>query len=266
MWTTIRSAPTTTSSFVNGVDLSSKTMVFPEACLSACGSPNSALLVTSDSLALPPLNTFAVAQKVREVLSTNNIGQRLFARHVLGLSQGTVSELLSKPKTWDKLTEKGRDSYRRMHAWVASADQVSALKALAPRKGYSVHFSAANGATSLGANGSLTNSPTMSSMPTLGIGGGVGGGGSGGGGGGGNGGSSAGTGGTAVVGTGGAYREDQATEEKINAILSEAKRAMDLNGGFAVDATKAHARSNHQPLLLPKKVSSLETLWLAFSY
>ena len=39
-------------------------------------------------------------------------------RYVLGLSQGTVSELLSKPKSWDKLTEKGRDSYRKMHAWV----------------------------------------------------------------------------------------------------------------------------------------------------
>jgi hypothetical protein len=50
--------------------------------------------------------------RVRELLSVHNIGQRLFAKYVLGLSQGTVSELLSKPKSWDKLTEKGRDSYR----------------------------------------------------------------------------------------------------------------------------------------------------------
>ena len=50
--------------------------------------------------------------RVREMLSVHNIGQRLFAKYVLGLSQGTVSELLSKPKSWDKLTEKGRDSYR----------------------------------------------------------------------------------------------------------------------------------------------------------
>ena len=49
---------------------------------------------------------------MRELLSVHNIGQRLFAKYVLGLSQGTVSELLSKPKSWDKLTEKGRDSYR----------------------------------------------------------------------------------------------------------------------------------------------------------
>ena len=45
-------------------------------------------------------------------------------RYVLGLSQGTVSELLSKPKSWDKLTEKGRDSYRKMHAWCHD-DQVN---------------------------------------------------------------------------------------------------------------------------------------------
>ncbi len=33
-------------------------------------------------------------------------------RYVLGLSQGIMSELLSKPKSWDKPTEKGQDSYR----------------------------------------------------------------------------------------------------------------------------------------------------------
>lgn len=83
------------------------------------------------------LDTADVAQHVREILSSNNIGQRLFARHVLGLSQGTVSELLSKPKHWDKLTEKGRDSYRRMHQWIRDGGNVAALKAFAPKKGLS---------------------------------------------------------------------------------------------------------------------------------
>jgi homeobox protein cut-like len=81
------------------------------------------------------LDTADVAQQVREILSVNNIGQRLFARHVLGLSQGTVSELLSKPKHWDKLTEKGRESYRRMHQWVCDGGNIAALKAYAPKKG-----------------------------------------------------------------------------------------------------------------------------------
>ena len=82
-----------------------------------------------------PLDTLNAARRVRELLSVHNIGQRLFAKYVLGLSQGTVSELLSKPKSWDKLTEKGRDSYRKMHAWAYDENAVMLLKSLIPRKG-----------------------------------------------------------------------------------------------------------------------------------
>ncbi|XP_050409044.1 homeobox protein cut-like 1 isoform X2 [Patella vulgata] len=81
------------------------------------------------------LDTSYVAKTVREILSVHNIGQRLFAKHVLGLSQGTVSELLSKPKSWDKLTEKGRESYRKMHAWSVDDRNVLALKAISPKRG-----------------------------------------------------------------------------------------------------------------------------------
>ncbi|TRY70911.1 hypothetical protein TCAL_07523 [Tigriopus californicus] len=81
------------------------------------------------------IDTLASARRVRELLSIHNIGQRLFAKYVLGLSQGTVSELLSKPKCWEKLTEKGRDSYRKMHAWAYDENAVMMLKSLIPRKG-----------------------------------------------------------------------------------------------------------------------------------
>ncbi|CAL1537355.1 unnamed protein product [Lymnaea stagnalis] len=81
------------------------------------------------------LDTSYVSKTVRELLSIHNIGQRLFAKHVLGLSQGTVSELLSKPKSWDKLTEKGRESYRKMHAWATDETNIMALKAISPKKG-----------------------------------------------------------------------------------------------------------------------------------
>ena len=81
------------------------------------------------------LDTAEVALRIREILSAHNIGQRLFAKHVLGLSQGTVSELLSKPKHWDKLTEKGRESYRKMHAWASVETNVLSLKAISPKKG-----------------------------------------------------------------------------------------------------------------------------------
>ncbi len=53
----------------------------------------------------------------------------------MGLSQGTVSELLSKPKHWDKLTEKGRESYRKMYNWSCSEQSINSLKAISPRKG-----------------------------------------------------------------------------------------------------------------------------------
>lgn len=88
-----------------------------------------------DKYANQNLDTLHISRRVRELLSVHNIGQRLFAKYVLGLSQGTVSELLSKPKPWDKLTEKGRDSYRKMHAWSCDDNAVLLLKSLIPKKG-----------------------------------------------------------------------------------------------------------------------------------
>ena len=85
----------------------------------------------------PRLDTADIATRIREILSSHNIGQRVFAKHVLGLSQGTVSELLSKPKHWEKLTEKGRESYRKMFAWAAEEQNVQVLKAVSPKKGAS---------------------------------------------------------------------------------------------------------------------------------
>lgn len=76
----------------------------------------------------PPLDTVEVARRVRDILTANNVGQRQFARYVLGLSQGTVSELLAKPKPWDRLTEKGKESYRRMNQWAGDHLGVASLK------------------------------------------------------------------------------------------------------------------------------------------
>nr|XP_034827481.1 homeobox protein cut isoform X1 [Maniola hyperantus] len=87
-----------------------------------------------DKYANSNLDTLHISRRVRELLSVHNIGQRLFAKYVLGLSQGTVSELLSKPKPWDKLTEKGRDSYRKMHAWACDEAAIMLLKSLIPKK------------------------------------------------------------------------------------------------------------------------------------
>ncbi|XP_055388823.1 homeobox protein cut-like isoform X2 [Condylostylus longicornis] len=87
-----------------------------------------------DKFANQNLDTLYISRRVRELLSVHNIGQRIFAKYVLGLSQGTVSELLSKPKPWEKLTEKGRDSYRKMHAWACDESAVLMLKTMIPKK------------------------------------------------------------------------------------------------------------------------------------
>lgn len=45
-----------------------------------------------------------------------------FLRHhpqVLGLSQGSVSDMLSRPKPWSKLTQKGREPFIRMQLWLS---------------------------------------------------------------------------------------------------------------------------------------------------
>ncbi len=77
---------------------------------------------------------------MRKLLAQHNIGQRTFARHILSLSQGTVSELLSKPKAWSKLTEKGKESYRKMWSWANTEESILALKSISPRKGIKIVF------------------------------------------------------------------------------------------------------------------------------
>ena len=103
----------------------SPTILVPSAC-----PP-----ILTHSLTLEPLDTTYVANIVRKLLAQHNIGQRIFARYILSLSQGTVSELLSKPKCWTKLTEKGKESYRKMWCWANSEESILALKSISPRKG-----------------------------------------------------------------------------------------------------------------------------------
>jgi hypothetical protein len=92
-------------------------------------------IVSTNNTLLEPLDTTYVANVVRKLLAQHNIGQRIFARYILSLSQGTVSELLSKPKCWSKLTEKGKESYRKMWSWANSEESILALKSISPRKG-----------------------------------------------------------------------------------------------------------------------------------
>jgi hypothetical protein len=73
------------------------------------------------------LNTEEITNRVKETLLNNNIGQKLFGEAVLNLSQGTVSELLSKPKPWNTLSIKGREPYLRMFMWLSDISKLEKL-------------------------------------------------------------------------------------------------------------------------------------------
>ena len=62
------------------------------------------------------------------MLQFHNLGQKLFGEAVLGLSQGSVSELLSKPKPWRMLSVKGREPFVKMAAWLADPMNISRLR------------------------------------------------------------------------------------------------------------------------------------------
>ncbi|XP_025018822.1 LOW QUALITY PROTEIN: homeobox protein cut-like 2 [Python bivittatus] len=76
----------------------------------------------------PELDTYCITKKVKEVLTDNNLGQRLFGESILGLTQGSVSDLLSRPKPWHKLSLKGREPFVRMQLWLNDPHNVDKLR------------------------------------------------------------------------------------------------------------------------------------------
>ena len=74
------------------------------------------------------IDTMEITTKVKDVLLFHNLGQKLFGEAVLGLSQGSVSELLSKPKPWRMLSVKGREPFVKMAAWLADPMNISRLR------------------------------------------------------------------------------------------------------------------------------------------
>uniref|UniRef100_A0A158P8D0 DNA-binding protein SATB n=1 Tax=Angiostrongylus cantonensis TaxID=6313 RepID=A0A158P8D0_ANGCA len=83
------------------------------------------------------LNTAEIARQCKRLMIAYNIGQRLFAKYVMNQvvkSQGSLSELLSKPRHWSKLTDKGREAFRRIYGWISDAEAVDLLCSLSPRR------------------------------------------------------------------------------------------------------------------------------------
>ena len=69
-----------------------------------------------------------IQSNVIQVLFSSSLQH--FGEHVLGLSQGSVSELLSKPMPWHMLSIKGREPFIRMQLWLNDPTNVEKLKAL----------------------------------------------------------------------------------------------------------------------------------------
>lgn len=59
--------------------------------------------------------------------AVGSAGQRVFGEEVLGLTQSSVSELLSHPKPWTKLSLKGKENFIRMHRWLQDPHNVQRL-------------------------------------------------------------------------------------------------------------------------------------------
>ncbi|XP_073322361.1 homeobox protein cut-like 2 [Pagrus major] len=98
--------------------------------LMALNQPTTPLGIQELVAMSPELDTYAITKKVKEVLTDNNLGQRLFGETILGLTQGSVSDLLSRPKPWHKLSLKGREPFVRMQLWLNDPHNVDKLRAM----------------------------------------------------------------------------------------------------------------------------------------
>nr|XP_033811289.1 homeobox protein cut-like 2 isoform X6 [Geotrypetes seraphini] len=89
---------------------------------------------SSGSVDEEQLDTSEIAFQVKEQLLKHNIGQRVFGHYVLGLSQGSVSEILARPKPWRKLTVKGKEPFIKMKQFLSDEQNVLALRTIQVRQ------------------------------------------------------------------------------------------------------------------------------------
>lgn len=89
---------------------------------------------TSSSADEEQMETAEIAFQVKEQLLKHNIGQRVFGHYVLGLSQGSVSEILARPKPWRKLTVKGKEPFIKMKQFLSDEQNVLALRTIQVRQ------------------------------------------------------------------------------------------------------------------------------------
>jgi len=118
--------PAATSMFV---DLQQRYNTFNSSAITGDTAMTSQTMTSLDSAASAnEMDTLEMTTQIKEVLQFHNLGQKLFGEAVLGLSQGSVSELLSKPKPWRMLSVKGREPFVKMAAWLADPLSVNRLR------------------------------------------------------------------------------------------------------------------------------------------
>uniref|UniRef100_A0A4W5NCG3 One cut domain family member n=1 Tax=Hucho hucho TaxID=62062 RepID=A0A4W5NCG3_9TELE len=80
------------------------------------------------------MDTTEIARQIKEQLIKHNIGQRVFGHYVLGLSQGSVSEILARPKPWSKLTIRGKEPFHKMRQFLSDEQNILALRTIQGRQ------------------------------------------------------------------------------------------------------------------------------------
>ena len=71
------------------------------------------------------LDTAKICGKVLGLLQENKIPVAQFALHALKRSQGRASEILNKPKAYEKLSEEGREPYKKIKKWLDQKDPIA---------------------------------------------------------------------------------------------------------------------------------------------
>lgn len=97
-------------------------------------SPSHSDATTGSILDGEDMDTAEIARQVKEQLIKHNIGQRVFGHYVLGLSQGSVSEILARPKPWNKLTIRGKEPFHKMRQFLADEQNILALRSIQGRQ------------------------------------------------------------------------------------------------------------------------------------
>jgi homeobox protein cut-like len=122
----------------NHHDIDQTSMTIPNKQQQQSSSSSSSSSTKHVKTALTPLreqdtskyryvNTMELVQTVKDILSRYSISQRHFGEKILGLSQGSVSDILARPKQWELLTQKGREPFLRMRIFL---DDPNAIKQL----------------------------------------------------------------------------------------------------------------------------------------